>query len=107
MTASRTRRPTVLPYAFEAQENVLLNPLNNHPSNPSIIRWNKSFFAPRGLRSRAASAGDSVSELSAEIAVETAMVSANWRKNVPVRSEERRAGEEWSERLWWERSREV
>src|SRR5678816_84412 len=84
MTASRTRRPTVLPYAFEAQENVLLNPLKNHPSNPSIIRWNESFFAPRGLRSRAARAGDSVSELSAEIAVETAMVSANWRKNVPV-----------------------
>src|SRR5437660_7483009 len=84
MTASRTRRATVLPYAFDAQENVLLNPLKNHPSNPSIIRWNKSFFAPRGLRSRAASAGDSVSELSAEIAVETAMVSANWRKNVPV-----------------------
>ena len=74
----------MLPYAFEAQENVLLNPLKNHPSNPSIIRWNKSLFAPRGLRSRAARAGDSVSELSAEIAVETAMVRANWRKNVPV-----------------------
>src|SRR5690349_18779128 len=84
MTANRTRRPTVLPYAFEAQENVLLNPLKNHPSNPSIIRWNKSFFALRGLRSSAARAGESVSELSAEIAVETAMVSANWRKNVPV-----------------------
>src|SRR2546423_6892268 len=84
MTANRTRRPTVLPYAFEAQENVLLNPLKNHPSNPSIIRWNKSFFAPRGLRSRAPRAGDSVSELSAEIAVETAMVSANRRKNEPV-----------------------
>jgi hypothetical protein len=32
----------------------------------------------------APSAGESVSELSAEIAVETAMVSANWRKNCPV-----------------------
>src|SRR5438270_2175179 len=84
MTANRTRRPTVFPYAFEAQENVLLNPLKNQPSNPSIIRWNKSLFAPRGLRSRAARAGDSVSELSAEIAVETAMVRANWRKYVPV-----------------------
>src|SRR5437667_11590892 len=84
MIANRTRRATELPYAFEAQENVLLNPLKNHPSNPSIIRWNKSLVAPRGLRSRAARAGDSVSELSAEIAVETAMVSANWRKNVPV-----------------------
>src|SRR5437660_730783 len=82
MTASRTRRATVLPYAFDAQENVLLNPLKNHPSNPSIIRWNKSFFAPPGLRSRAARAGDSVSELSAEIAVETAMVSANYQKKL-------------------------
>src|SRR5438874_9464709 len=84
MTANRTRRPTVLPYAFEAQENVLLNPLKNHPSIPSIIRWNESFSAPRGLRSSAARAGESVSEFSAEIAVETAMVSANWRKNVTV-----------------------
>src|SRR5207244_13019122 len=83
MTANRTRRATLLPYALEAQENVLLNPLKNHPSNPSIIRWNGSFSAPRGLRSNAARAGESVSELSAEIAVETAMVSANWRKNVP------------------------
>ena len=74
----------MLPYALEAQENVLLNPLKNHPSNPSIIRWNGSFCAPRGLRSNAARAGESVSELSAEIAVETAIVSANWRKNVPV-----------------------
>ena len=71
-------------FVYDLKENVLLNPLKSHPSNPSIIRWNKSFSAPRGLRSRAARAGDSVSELSAEIAVETAMVSANWRKNVPV-----------------------
>src|SRR5260370_16082420 len=84
MTANRTRRPTVLPYAFDAQEKVLLNPLKSHPSNPSMIRWNESFFALRGLRRSAARAGESVSELSAEIAVETAMVSANWRKNVPV-----------------------
>src|SRR5437667_3541798 len=84
MTANRTKRATVLPYAFEAQENVLLNPLNSQPSNPSIIRWNESFSAPRGFRRRAARAGESVSELSADIAVETAIVSANWRKNVPV-----------------------
>src|SRR5437588_10945223 len=84
MTASRTRRATVLPYAFDAQENVLWNPLKNHPSNPSIIRWKESFFAPPGWRSRAARAGDSVSELSAEIAVETAIVSANWRRKVRV-----------------------
>src|SRR5437879_13371092 len=84
MIASRTRRATVLPYAFDAQEKVLLNPLKSHPSNPSIIRWNESFSAPRGLRSSAARAGESVSELRAEIAVETAMVSANWRKKVPV-----------------------
>ncbi len=77
MTAKRTKRATVLPYAFEAHENVLLNPLNSQPSNPSMIRWNESFSAPLGFRRSAASAGESVSELSAEIAVETAIVSAN------------------------------
>ena len=38
----------------------------------------------RGRSSRAASAGLSVSELNAEMTVETAMVSANCRKNWPV-----------------------
>ena len=38
----------------------------------------------RGLSSRADSAGLSVSELNAEITVDTAMVKANWRKNWPV-----------------------
>ena len=38
----------------------------------------------RGRSSSAASAGLSVSELKAEIIVETAMVRANWRKNWPV-----------------------
>ena len=37
----------------------------------------------RGRSSRAASAGLSVSELNAEMSVETAMVRANWRKNWP------------------------
>lgn len=37
----------------------------------------RSFFAPCGFNSRAASAGESVSELMAEITVEMAMVTAN------------------------------
>ena len=41
-------------------------------------RVSASGFAPCGLSSTAASAGDSVSELNAEITVEMAMVSANW-----------------------------
>src|SRR5437588_13112363 len=89
MTANRTRRPTVFPYAFEAHENALLNPLKNQPSNPSIIRWNESFSPPRGLRRRAARAGDSVSECSADIAVETARVSANCRKTARAAADER------------------
>jgi hypothetical protein len=40
-------------------------------------RWARSGGAPRGLSSTAASAGESVSELNAEIAVLMAIVSAN------------------------------
>ena len=40
-------------------------------------RVSQSFFAPRGCSKMAASAGDSVSELKAEITVEIAIVTAN------------------------------
>ena len=50
-----------------------------------MIFWNQSFFAPWPLSSSAASAGESVSELKAEMTVENAMVSANCLKNMPVR----------------------
>jgi hypothetical protein len=42
-------------------------------------RVSASGLEPCGLSSRAASAGDRVSELNAEMMVEMAMVSANWR----------------------------
>ena len=48
-------------------------------SQVSGSRW-----LPCGLSRMAASAGLSVSELKAEITVETAIVTANWRKNWPV-----------------------
>ncbi len=42
-------------------------------------RVSRSFGSPWPLSSVAASAGESVSELNAEITVEIAIVSANWR----------------------------
>ncbi len=42
-------------------------------------RVSTSFGAPCAFSSSAASAGESVSELIAEITVEIAIVSANWR----------------------------
>ena len=49
------------------------------PNTRSMPRVSESGCAPCGLSSTAASAGDSVSELNAEITVEMAIVSANWR----------------------------
>ena len=48
------------------------------------MRWNTSFFSPWLFSSNAASAGESVRELKAEMTVEKAMVSANCLKNMPV-----------------------
>ncbi len=48
----------------------------------------------RGRSSSAASAGLSVSELNAEITVETAIVSANCRKNCPTIPRDERARHE-------------
>ena len=50
--------------------------------------------APCGLSRIAARAGLSVSELKAEITVETAIVTANWRKNWPVMPPMKRARHE-------------
>ena len=44
-----------------------------------MTRVGRSSVAPRGRSSTAANAGDSVRELNAEINVEKAIVSANWR----------------------------
>ncbi len=44
-----------------------------------MSRVKPSFGAPRAFKSAAERAGDRVSELKAEMTVEKAMVSANWR----------------------------
>ena len=61
-----------------------LNARKNQPKQKSSKRPSTSFFASRGCRRIAAKAGLSVSELNAEMIVDTAMVRANWRKNWPV-----------------------
>ncbi len=66
-------------YASPALVNILLNRAKKRPNNLSMPRVSASGLAPCGLSSTAASAGDSVSELNAEITVEMAIVSANWR----------------------------
>jgi hypothetical protein len=51
----------------------------NQPKTRSMPRCTASRRAPCARSSRDASAGLSVSELNAEITVEIAIVSANWR----------------------------
>ena len=72
-------RATPPEYRSEARAKPRLNGLNSQPNRVSITRPSQSFFAPCGLSRIAASAGDRVSELIAEITVEIAMVSANCR----------------------------
>src|SRR6516162_9056789 len=80
----RSRCPTDQAYADVPARNAALNSQNSQPSVTSRNQVNGSRGPPRGLSKIAASAGLSVSELNAEITVETAMVTANWRKNCPV-----------------------
>ena len=58
--------------------NSWLKRAKKRPNTLSMPRVSASGCAPCGLSSTAASAGDSVSELNAEMTVEMAMVSANW-----------------------------
>ena len=62
----------------------MLNSLKNQPSEKLSTRDSGSRWACRGFSRIAHRAGLSVSELSAERIVETAIVRANWRKNCPV-----------------------
>src|SRR5262249_59213092 len=62
---------------------VRLNTRKNQPSTVSSTQLSGSRRAPRGLSRIAASAGLKVSELKALMTVDTAMVTANWRKNAP------------------------
>src|SRR5207253_8892256 len=60
---------------------------NSPPASNTINIGGRALRAAACLRDGnriAASAGLSVSELKAQISVDTAMVSANWRKNCPV-----------------------
>ena len=75
-------------------------PRNSQPSQPPTGDERHPAAASdrrpsaRGLSSSAARAGLSVSELNAEITVETAIVRANWRKNWPVMPRDERARHE-------------
>ena len=69
-----------------------MNERKSHPSTQSSSHVSGSRLAVRGRKSRAASAGLSVSELKVEMIVETAIVSANWRKNCPTIPERKAQG---------------
>ena len=75
------RRLCRLPKAFhiQAEAQARLKSLKNQPKTRSHTRVNQSFGASCGLSSSAQRAGASVSELKAEINVDTAIVIANWR----------------------------
>ena len=78
MTALRPiTRDVLRPYDSDAAPNTRLNGRKIQPRPLSIARASQSFGASWLLSSRAASAGDSVSELKAEMTVEIEIVSAN------------------------------
>ena len=77
-------RVTVRPYPADERSKKRLKARKPRPNTRSMARVGRSGGAPCGLSRMAASAGDSVSELKAEMSVEKAIVSANWRKNCPV-----------------------
>src|SRR5204862_4557708 len=70
---------TALPYRVEPRTKARLNGLNAHPNSRLMMRVGRSAAASCGRSSTAASAGESVSELNAEISVENAIVNANCR----------------------------
>jgi hypothetical protein len=70
-------RATVLWYFAAERLKNRLKRVKNQPNERSIQRVSRSFGASCERSSSAASAGDSVSELNAEITVEMAMVSEN------------------------------
>src|SRR5579862_6002812 len=77
-------RDTTDKYASVAQLKPVLNNRKNQPSAKFTNRVSRSGREFPERSKRAASAGLSVSELNVEIKVETAIVSANWRKNCPT-----------------------
>ena len=64
-------------YLLPAHAKIRLNGWKNQPSDFSMTRANQSLGAPCPWSNTAHSAGESVSELNAEITVEIAMVMAN------------------------------
>ena len=72
-------RDTAPLYAVEARWKNRLNGRNTQPRPRFSTRVGRSGLAPWGRSRMALSAGESVSELNAEMTVENAMVSANWR----------------------------
>ena len=65
---------------------------------PAAAATSRVVWWSRGRSKSAASAGLKVSELNAEIKVELAIVSANWRKNWPVMPEMKAQGTNTAER---------
>jgi len=72
-------RATVLWYFAAERLKKRLKRVKNQPSERSIQTVSRSLGASCGRSSNAASAGERVSELNAEIIVEIAIVSENWR----------------------------
>ena len=66
-------------YASVPRANARLNGRSSQPKAASMPRCSRSFGAPCYLSSSADSAGDRVSELTAEMTVLMAIVSANCR----------------------------
>ena len=71
-------------YAAAETANVALNSLKNQPNAKSKTLASQSRCSCRGLSSRAQRAGLSVSAFITESSVETAIVSANCLKNIPL-----------------------
>src|SRR3954466_5015725 len=83
-TGIRIAFPTTRAYPCPAARNTRLNPQKNQPNSRLNARVNRSWRTFFGLSNTAHRAGQSVRELSVEIVVEIAIVSANWRKNWPT-----------------------
>ena len=77
----RPFRPIIVPtlwlYESERRRNIPLKARKNRPNTRSITRVSLSFGAEAGRRINAAKAGESVSELKADITVEMAIVMAH------------------------------
>ena len=75
----RTIRDSTPTYPPVSLPSVQLKPRKNHPKQKFSARVSQSGLSVFGFSRIAARAGLRVSELKAEMSVETAIVRANWR----------------------------